>query len=101
MTTPVPIILHHFDPSPFSEKVRIVFGYEKTAWHSVQIPRILPRPDTSPLPAARAGLATSSSISHVQILWGKQRRGYILYAQVNRAMEPPPCASQSSASRMT
>jgi glutathione S-transferase len=49
MTAPLPIILHHFDPSPFSEKVRIVFGYKKIPWHSVQIPRILPRPNLMPL----------------------------------------------------
>ena len=49
MTSPLPIILHHFDPSPFSEKIRLAFGYKKIAWHSVQIPRILPRPKLMPL----------------------------------------------------
>ena len=29
MTSPLPIILHHFDPSPFSEKIRLAFGYKK------------------------------------------------------------------------
>ena len=37
------IILHHFDPSPFSEKVRIIFGYKKIAWKSCLISRIMPR----------------------------------------------------------
>lgn len=49
MTSSLPIILHHFDGSPFSEKVRIAFGYKKIPWHSVQIPRILPRPHLMPL----------------------------------------------------
>ena len=43
------IILHHFDPSPFSEKIRIIFGYKKIAWKSCQISRIMPRPDLMPL----------------------------------------------------
>jgi glutathione S-transferase len=43
------IILHHFDPSPFSEKIRIIFGYKKIAWKSCLISRIMPRPDLMPL----------------------------------------------------
>jgi glutathione S-transferase len=43
------IILHHFDPSPFSEKIRIVFGFKKIAWKSCLISRIMPRPDLMPL----------------------------------------------------
>lgn len=38
-------ILHHFEASPFSEKVRIVFGFKRMAWRSVLIPRIMPKPD--------------------------------------------------------
>jgi len=44
-----PIILHHFDESPFSEKVRIVFGLKDIAWTSVRISRIMPRPDLMPM----------------------------------------------------
>lgn len=44
-----PIILHHFDESPFSEKVRIVFGLKNLAWTSVRITRIMPRPDLMPM----------------------------------------------------
>ena len=43
------IILHHYDASPFSEKVRLVFGCKGVAWRSVQIPRIMPKPDLMPL----------------------------------------------------
>src|ERR1035437_2822811 len=49
MTAASPIILHHFDQSPFSEKVRIVFGLKNIAWTSVHISRIMPRPDLMPL----------------------------------------------------
>jgi glutathione S-transferase len=44
-----PIILHHFDESPFSEKVRLIFGCKKLAWTSVRISRIMPRPDLMPM----------------------------------------------------
>jgi glutathione S-transferase len=45
----LPIILHHFDESPFSEKIRLIFGLKKIAWTSVRIARIMPRPDLMPL----------------------------------------------------
>jgi glutathione S-transferase len=44
-----PIILHHFDQSPFSEKIRLIFGLKQIAWTSVRISRIMPRPDLMPL----------------------------------------------------
>jgi len=49
MTTPYPIILHHFEQSPFSEKIRVVFGLKNLDWTSVLISRIMPRPDLMPL----------------------------------------------------
>lgn len=42
-------ILHHFDSSPFSEKVRLMFGLKGLAWRSVEIPSIMPKPDYTPL----------------------------------------------------
>jgi glutathione S-transferase len=44
-----PIILHHFPQSPFSEKIRLIFGLKKIAWTSVVITRIMPRPDLMPM----------------------------------------------------
>ena len=44
-----PIILHHFDASPFSEKIRLIFGIKRIAWTSVLISRIMPRPDLMPM----------------------------------------------------
>ena len=49
MPTPYPVILHHFDQSPFSEKIRVVFGFKQLAWKSVRISRTMPRPDLMPL----------------------------------------------------
>jgi glutathione S-transferase len=40
-----PLILHHYDSSPFSEKFRLVLGFKALAWHSVKVPRIMPKPD--------------------------------------------------------
>src|SRR5215470_14804346 len=42
MSTPYPVILHHFDQSPFSEKIRVIFGFKRVAWRSVRISRITP-----------------------------------------------------------
>jgi glutathione S-transferase len=46
---PHPIILHHFDRSPFSEKIRVVLGHKGISWRSVRIPQIMPKPDLMPL----------------------------------------------------
>lgn len=39
------LILHHYATSPFSEKVRLMLGHKQLAWQSVNIPRIMPKPD--------------------------------------------------------
>jgi glutathione S-transferase len=49
MSTNPPVILHHFDQSPFSEKIRLIFGVKNIGWRSVRISRIMPRPDLMPL----------------------------------------------------
>ncbi len=43
------VILHHYPPSPFSEKVRVALGIKQLAWRSVEIPRVPPKPDLMPL----------------------------------------------------
>jgi glutathione S-transferase len=42
-------ILHHHDPSPFAEKIRLAFGCKRLAWRSVQLPMVMPRPGLMPL----------------------------------------------------
>jgi glutathione S-transferase len=43
------LILHHYDISSFSEKIRLVLGLKALAWRSVIIPAISPKPDLVPL----------------------------------------------------
>lgn len=43
------LILHHFDYSPFAEKVRVMLGLKGLAWRSVQIPMVMPKPDLTAL----------------------------------------------------
>jgi glutathione S-transferase len=43
------IIFHHYWSSPFSEKVRVIFGMKGLAWRSVEIPNMMPKPDLTPL----------------------------------------------------
>jgi glutathione S-transferase len=38
-------ILHHYDTSPFAEKVRLMLGFKGLAWRSVKVPQIMPKPD--------------------------------------------------------
>jgi len=44
------LILHHYDFSSYSEKVRLVLGLKGLSWRSVDIPPVLP-----PRGARRAG----------------------------------------------
>ena len=43
------LILHHYDTSPFSEKVRTVLAHKGLAWHAVEQPSIMPKPQLVPL----------------------------------------------------
>lgn len=43
------LLFHHYDASPFSEKIRLCFGHKGLAWRSVVQPQIMPKPDLVPL----------------------------------------------------
>ena len=43
------LILHHFDWSPYGEKVRVLLGLKRLSWRSVQIPMVMPKPDLTAL----------------------------------------------------
>ena len=45
----IELILHHYDFSNYSEKVRLALGFKGLAWQSVIIPPIAPKPDLMPL----------------------------------------------------
>ena len=38
------LILHHYDISPYAEKIRLAFGLKGLAWRSVIVPMVLPKP---------------------------------------------------------
>lgn len=42
-------ILHHYEPSPYAEKIRAMFGLAGAAWNSVLSPPYPPRPNVDPL----------------------------------------------------
>ena len=42
-------ILHHFPISPYAEKIRVVLGLKNLPWRSVDIPKIMPKPDLTAL----------------------------------------------------
>ena len=43
------LILHHYDASPFAEKARLMLGFKQLSWRSVDIPRMMPKPDLTAL----------------------------------------------------
>jgi len=43
------VILHHFDMSPYAQKVRTLLGLKRLSWQSVQIPMVMPKPDLTAL----------------------------------------------------
>jgi glutathione S-transferase len=43
------LILHHYEMSPYAEKIRLSMGLKGLAWRSVQIPIVMPKPDLTEL----------------------------------------------------
>jgi len=43
------LILHHYDTSPFSEKIKKVLAHKGVPWRAVEQPTIMPKPDLLPL----------------------------------------------------
>jgi glutathione S-transferase len=43
------ILLHHYDNSPFSEKIRLALGLKRLDWRSVIQPNMMPKPQLVPL----------------------------------------------------
>ncbi|MEP5729978.1 MAG: glutathione S-transferase family protein [Sulfitobacter sp.] len=42
--TDTDILLHNYPQSPVAEKARVAFGIKGLSWHSVEIPRLAPKP---------------------------------------------------------
>ncbi len=49
------IILHHYNPSPYSEKIRLVLGLKQLAWRSVKTPSTMPKPQLQALTGGYRG----------------------------------------------
>ncbi|HEY0844727.1 MAG TPA: glutathione S-transferase family protein [Noviherbaspirillum sp.] len=43
------LVFHHYPNSPFSEKIRLIFGYKRLHWKSVLIPAVMPKPNLTAL----------------------------------------------------
>jgi len=43
------IILHHYEGSPYAEKIRLLLGARGLAWRSVIVSSMLPRPELAAL----------------------------------------------------
>ena len=43
------VILHHYDISPYAEKIRLALGFKDIPWKSVHIPIVMPKPDLTEL----------------------------------------------------
>ena len=43
------LILHHYEGSPYANKVRQILAFKKLPWQSVIIPDVMPKPDLMPL----------------------------------------------------
>ena len=39
------LILHHYDLSPYAEKIRLALGRKSLPWRSVEAPMVMPKPD--------------------------------------------------------
>jgi glutathione S-transferase len=52
MSQPDAVILHQYDLSPFSEKIRKLFAHKSAPWHAVTQSMWLPRPHLTPMTGA-------------------------------------------------
>ncbi len=43
------LILHHYNESPYAEKIRAMLGFKGLAWQSVVVPMMMPKPDMTAL----------------------------------------------------
>src|ERR1700689_1920242 len=107
MATAFPIILHHFEESPFSEKVRLVFGLKNIAWTSVRISRIMPRPDLMPMtggyrrtPVLQIG---ADIYCDTQVILRELERRFpeptLFPAEIKASRPPPRCGPTGRSSR--
>ncbi|WP_309643026.1 glutathione S-transferase family protein [Phenylobacterium sp.] len=81
------LILHHYDTSPFSEKVRLMFGLKGLSWDSVQAPVIMPKPDLVPLTGGYRRIPV------LQIRADVYCDTQVILAEIERRRPAPPTVS--------
>ena len=69
------LVLHHYDLSPYSEKVRLIFGLKGLAWRSVQIPVVMPEEVGS---GVVHGELLASSVHEIAIRRRSERAGELV-----------------------
>ena len=76
------LIFHHYPQSPVAEKVRVAFGMKSLNWHSVEIPRLPPKPLLMPLtggyrrtPVAQIGADIIATAKISSACWMRDKRG--------------------------
>ena len=60
------IILHHYETSPYSEKVRLGLGLKGLAWGSVAIPVIMPKLDLTALTGGSRHADTEKTVDELR-----------------------------------
>jgi glutathione S-transferase len=77
------IILHQYELSPFSEKIRRILSYKDLPWHAVRAPAIMPKPDLVALTGGYRRIPVLQVKNHVYC-------DTALIARVLEALEPEP-----------
>ena len=81
------LILHHHDPSPFAEKIRLAFAIKGLTWSSVQIPMAMPKPDMMALTGGYRGTPV------LQIGADIYCDTQLIIAEIERRFPDPPLLS--------
>ena len=77
------IILHQYELSPFSEKIRRILAYKELPYHSVRAPAIMPKPELVALTGGYRKIPVLQVHNHVYC-------DTALIARVLEALEPEP-----------
>ncbi len=87
-------IFHHYPQSPIAEKIRMTFGIMALEWHSVQIPRIPPKPLLMPLtggyrrtPVLQIGADIFCDSQSIAFQLSKLKTNKVAYLSSDRALE--------------
>jgi glutathione S-transferase len=77
------LILHHYELSPYSEKIRRILAYKELAWSAVRAPAIMPKPDLIALTGGYRRIPVLQIENHVYC-------DTALIARVLEALAPTP-----------